>query len=53
MPDQNYTYRVDGRGFIVTVTATEDVPVGTIVQAIMDATLGLGDQIVITRTANP
>lgn len=49
MKDQQYTYRVDGPGFTATVTATESFNVGSIMQAIMDATLGVGDQITVTR----
>lgn len=45
-------YRIDGVGFVVTVTG-DQIPVGSIVQAVMDATLSTGDSITVTRLPVP
>lgn len=44
-----YTYRIEGDGFTVEVRGNEKMQVGGIVQGIMDATLGTGESIKVTR----
>jgi hypothetical protein len=47
-----YTYKIEGDGFSLTIKGAEDFKVGHIVEGVMDATLGVGDSITVTRLAN-